>query len=52
MISQRGLCKRLFFFLSETIEIESESLANHSFLQCPVAMGYEGRGLELHPKCL
>lgn len=41
-----------FFSLYETIEIESESLANHSFLQCPVAMGYGGSGMELHLKCL
>lgn len=54
MISQRDLCKRLFFFflVHETIEIESESRANHSFLQCPVAMGYGGSRMELQLKCL
>lgn len=41
-----------FFSLYETIQRESESLANHSFLQCPVAMGYGGSEMELHLKCL
>lgn len=45
MISRCDLCKRLFFFsLCETIEIEPESRADRSFLQCPVAMGDGGSG--------